>query len=239
VTIVNETMAKTLWSNEDALTKCMRINADTMPCASVVGVVEDAHRWSLKEEPAMQYYIPFGQEVGIGGSVFMIRARGTPQSVAAAAVRAVEETDAMIERATAWPIREKIDPLLRPWKLGATVFTLGGVLALLVAALGLYSVMSYSVAQRTHEMGVRIALGARAWTIVGMVLRQGVAMASVGVAGGIIIALLAGERLRTLLFDTSPATPRSSGGDDHPARVSRSGQRLVGYARDGWIRSGR
>ena len=110
----------------------------------------------------------------------------------------------MIERATAWPIREKIDPLLRPWKLGATVFALGGVLALLVAALGLYSVMSYSVAQRSHEMGVRIALGARARTIVGMVLRQGVAMASVGVAGGIIIAILAGERLRTLLFDTSP-----------------------------------
>ena len=204
VTIVNATMAKTLWPNDDALTKCMRINADTMPCASIVGVVEDAHRWGLKEEPAMQYYIPFGQEAGIGGSVFMIRTRGTPQSLSAAAIRAVEGTDAMIARAIAWPIREKIDPLLRPWKLGATVFTLGGVLALLVAALGLYSVMSYSVAQRSHEMGVRIALGARARTIVGMILRQGVAMASLGVAGGIVIAMLAGERLRSLLFDTSP-----------------------------------
>lgn len=204
VVIISETMAKTLWPGEDALTKCMRINADTMPCASIVGVVEDAHRWSLKEEPAMQYYIPFGQEVGIGGSVFMIRPRGTPQSFAAAAVRAVEETDALIERATSWPIRERIDPLLRPWKLGAAIFTLGGVLALLVAALGLYSVMSYSVAQRTHEMGIRIALGARSRSIVSMIVRQGILLAAVGVAGGIVLAILAGGRLQGLLFDTSP-----------------------------------
>jgi ABC-type antimicrobial peptide transport system permease subunit len=109
-----------------------------------------------------------------------------------------------VDRATAWPIREKIDPLLRPWKLGATVFSLGGLLALLVAALGLYSVMSYSVAQRTHEMGVRIALGARSRTIVGMIVRQGVTMAAVGIAGGVAIAFLAGSRLSGLLFDTSP-----------------------------------
>ena len=204
VTIINETMARTLWPNEDALTKCMRIEADTMPCASVVGVVEDAHRWSLKEQPAMQYYIPFGQESHFGGSVFMIRPRGEPHSFAAAAVRTVEETDALISRATAAPLREKIDPLLRPWKLGATIFSLGGVLALVVAALGLYSVMSYSVAQRTHEMGVRIALGARAGSIVGMILRQGILTAAIGIAAGIVIALLAGDRLGGLLFETSP-----------------------------------
>ncbi len=204
VTIVNETMARTLWPNEDALTKCMRIAADTMPCASVVGVVEDAHRWNLKEQPAMQYYIPFGQEVGFGGSVFMIRPRGEPRSLVDNAVRTIEETDAMFERATAWPLREKIDPLLRTWKLGATIFAMGGVLALLVAALGLYSVMSYSVAQRTHEMGVRIALGAQARSIVGMILRQGILMAAIGIAAGIAIALLAGDRLGSLLFETSP-----------------------------------
>ncbi|HWP69574.1 MAG TPA: ABC transporter permease [Gemmatimonadaceae bacterium] len=204
VTIVNETMARTLWPQQDALGKCIRIGADTAPCAQVVGVVEEARRYDLKEDPAMQYYIPYGQERGFGGSVLMIRPRGMPKEFAATAIKAVEAIDASIDRVTAWPIRDKIDPLLRPWKLGATVFTLGGVLALLVAALGLYSVMSYSVAQRTHEMGVRIALGARTRSIVGMILRQGMALAAIGIGFGIVVAIAAGSRLRSLLFDTSP-----------------------------------
>jgi predicted permease len=204
VTIINETMARTLWPQQDALSKCMHIGADTAPCARIVGVVEDAKRYELREPPTMQYYIPFGQERGFGGSVLMIRPRGTPASFQEKAIRIVNETDASVDRATAWPIRERIDPLLRPWKLGATIFMLGGVLALLVAVLGLYSVMSYSVAQRTHEMGVRIALGARARSIVGMVVRQGMVMAAVGIATGVVIALLAGSQIQDLLFETSP-----------------------------------
>lgn len=204
VVIVNETMARTLWPQQDALSRCLKIGADTAPCAQVVGIVEDARRYELKEPLAMQYYIPFGQERGFGGSVLMIRPRATPAAFKETAIRIINETDATIDRALAWPIRERIDPLLRPWKLGATVFTLGGVLALLVAVLGLYSVMSYSVAQRTHEMGIRIALGARTQSIVGMIVRQGVIMAGVGVAAGIMIAYFAGRRVQGLLFDTSP-----------------------------------
>jgi predicted permease len=204
VTIINETMARTLWPQEDALNKCMHIGADTAPCAQIVGIVEDAKTYQLREPPSMQYYIPYGQERGFSGSVFMIRPRGTPQSFMAAAVKLIDETDASIDRTTAWPLRERIDPLLRPWKLGATIFMLGGVLALLVAVLGLYSVMSYSVAQRTHEMGVRIALGARARSIVGMIVRQGMLMAGMGITAGVLIAMFAGRQIQDLLFETSP-----------------------------------
>ena len=206
VTIVNETMARTLWPQQDALTKCMRIGADTMPCAPVVGIVEDARRYNLKEDPAMQYYIPLGQEsaLGFGGMVLMMRPSTSPRAFAPIASRAIYDVGAIVDRVTTWPLREKIDPLLRPWKLGATIFTMGGLLALVVAALGLYSVMSYSVAQRTHEMGVRIALGAKTQSIVSMIVRQGVIMAAIGVAAGIVVAILAGDRLQSLLFDTSP-----------------------------------
>jgi predicted permease len=212
VTIVNETMARTLWPQQDALTKCMRIGADTMPCARVVGVVEDARRYNLREAPAMQYYIPLGQEVGFGGTVLMIRPRTTPTEFAPTAIRAIYEIGAIVDRVQTWPIREKIDPLLRPWKLGATIFAMGGLLALVVAALGLYSVMSYSVAQRTHEIGVRIALGARSRSIISMIVGQGVGLAALGVAAGIVVALLAGGRLQGLLFDTSPRDVTIIGG---------------------------
>ena len=204
VTIVNETMARTLWPRQDALSRCIRIGADTAPCAQVVGIVEDARRYDLREPPSMQYYIPLGQERQFSGSVLMIRPRSTPAMFLPTAVRLINDTDASIERTAAWPIRERLDPLLRPWKLGATVFTLGGVLALLVAVLGLYSVMSYSVAQRTHEMGVRIALGARTLSIVGMIVRQGMITAAAGIAAGVMIAVFAGQQIRDLLFDTAP-----------------------------------
>jgi predicted permease len=212
VTIVNETMARTLWPQQDALTKCMRIFADTMPCARVVGIVEDARRANLREQPAMQYYIPLGQESGIGGTVLMVRPRTAPRAFAPIASRSIYEIGAIVDRVTTWPIREKIDPLLRPWKLGATIFGMGGLLALVVAALGLYSVMSYSVAQRTHEMGVRIALGARTQSIVSMIVRQGVVLAAIGVTVGIVLAILAGGRLQGLLFDTSPRDVTIIGG---------------------------
>ena len=204
VTVVNETMARTLWPQQDALTKCMHIGADTMPCARVVGIVEDARRYNLREDPAMQYYIPLGQESGFGGTVLMMRPKSTPNAFAPIAARAIYDVGAIVDRVQTWPIREKIDPLLRPWKLGATIFTMGGLLALVVAVLGLYSVMSYSVAQRTHEMGVRIALGARAQSIVSMIVRQGVVLATLGVAAGVVVAILAGSRLQSLLFNTSP-----------------------------------
>jgi putative ABC transport system permease protein len=174
--------------------------------------VEDAHRSNLREAPAMQYYIPLGQEVGFGGSVLMIRPRITPTAFAPTASRAIYEIGAIVDRVQTWPIREKIDPLLRPWKLGATIFAMGGLLALVVAALGLYSVMSYSVAQRTHEIGVRIALGARSRSIISMVVGQGVVLAALGVAAGIIVAILAGSRLQGLLFDTSPRDVTIIGG---------------------------
>jgi predicted permease len=207
VAVVNQTMANTLWPNADAIGQCVHMWERTSPCSQVVGVVEDARRYELREEPTMQYYIPLGQNQGFGGTVLMVRPRSTPAEAAPAIASMLEGLDATTERAVARPMRAAIDPLLRPWRLGATIFGLGGVLALLVAALGLYSVMSYSVTQRSHELGVRIALGATSRAIVGLVMRQSLVIAAAGLAGGILIALYAGRRVEGLLFETSVGEP--------------------------------
>jgi putative ABC transport system permease protein len=95
----------------------------------------------------------------------------------------------------------------RSWKLGATMFAVFGVLALVLAAIGLYSVIAYNVAQRTHEMGVRVALGAQARDVVALIVREGLRVVIPGIALGAIIALIAGRWVAPLLFGVSPKDP--------------------------------
>jgi ABC-type antimicrobial peptide transport system permease subunit len=105
------------------------------------------------------------------------------------------------------PLAEIVGENMRQWDLGATMFTVFGALALIVAAVGLYSVTSYGVAQRTQELGVRVALGAEARDVVRLVLAEGLRLSAVALAFGIAAALLAGRYVAPLLFETSPRDP--------------------------------
>ncbi len=203
VAIVSESMAAALWPKRDPLGQCLIIGGDTVPCARVVGVVSDAHRFKIREAPAMHYYIPFGQESGFGGTAMLVRPRGELSAMIEPLRQAMRALDPALAYIDVGSLQDSIDPQVRPWKLGATVFAIFGVLALAVAAIGLYSVISYIVAQRTHEIGVRIALGARSSVIVRLIVTQGVGSALAGVAIGITLALLGGRFIETLLFDTS------------------------------------
>jgi ABC-type antimicrobial peptide transport system permease subunit len=108
---------------------------------------------------------------------------------------------------TVSPLEELVDTQRRSWRLGAMMFVAFGVLALVVAAVGLYGVIAYNVAQRTHELGVRIALGARSRDIVRLVTTQGVSFAAAGVTIGLAIAVLAARWIQPLLFHESARDP--------------------------------
>jgi predicted permease len=207
VTIVSDRMARVLWPGRAAIGQCIftgPLRDSLTTCMRIVGVVGDVHRSRLKEAPGTHYYIPIGQERGIGGTALVVRPRGNPATVIPDIRRALETLDPTIEYVDAATLQRDVDPQVRPWRLGATVFGLMGTLALLVAAMGLYSVMSYLVAQRAHELGVRIALGAQARDIVALVVRGGAAMAALGVVIGVGLALAAGRFIEPLLFETSP-----------------------------------
>jgi hypothetical protein len=208
VAIVSRAMARTFWHREHVVGECLYwgTSKDSLnTCSRIVGIVADAHAWGLKELPALNYYVPFGQERGMGGTTLLVRPKPGREADVTRSTRAlllsVDPTISFVS--TGW-MQDDIDPQVRPWRLGAAVFTLMGVLALVVAAVGLYSVMSYLVAQRTREIGVRMALGAQAGSIVLLVLRNSVSMAAVGVAIGLVIVLWAGRFIAPLLFDTSP-----------------------------------
>ncbi|MEP6834247.1 MAG: ABC transporter permease [Gemmatimonas sp.] len=206
VTIVSETMAKTLWPKGNAIGQCLMIGDDSLPpCFKVVGVSTDAHRFRLREEPAMHYYVPFGQheKVGIGGTTLLVRPRGAPNAMLMAVRRTAQGVDPTVRFVYAEPLQNAVDPQIRPWQLGANVFSLMGVLALCVAAIGLYSVMSYLVAHRRQELGIRMALGANSRDVLTLILRSGVGTAGAGVLLGIIASLLGGRFIEPLLFETS------------------------------------
>ena len=108
---------------------------------------------------------------------------------------------------TVSPLEDLVDNQRRSWQLGAMMFVAFGGLALLVAAVGLYGVIAYNVVQRTHELGVRVALGAQARDIVRLVMGQGIAFAAAGVGIGVVVALVAARWIQPLLFDESARDP--------------------------------
>ncbi|HEV8239180.1 MAG TPA: ADOP family duplicated permease [Thermoanaerobaculia bacterium] len=210
VAIVNETMAATLWPRRDPLGACLTIGdpATKPPCATVVGVVEDAHRDSLEEPRAMQYYVPLGHEQGFGGSVLLVRPRGVAQAMIEPMQRVMRSVDPGALWVDVATLQESLDPEIRPWRLGATLVGVCGGLALLIAAVGLYSLVAHAVASRAHELSVRVALGAKRRDVFWLVLRRGLGLAAVGLAGGVVLALVVGPRIGDLLFHTSPRDPR-------------------------------
>jgi predicted permease len=207
VAIVSDLMGKTLWPGRNPIGECIYVGAkreELTTCLRIVGIVADVHRFRLKEKTGTHYYIPMGQERGIGGGMnLIVRPRADAPSVIPDIRRLLQAMDPTIQYVNENTLQDDIEPQIRPWRLGASVFGLMGVLALLVAAVGLYSVMSYLIAQRTHELGVRVALGAQSADIISLVFRGSIGMAAAGIAVGIVLALAMGRFIEPLLFDAS------------------------------------
>jgi putative ABC transport system permease protein len=205
VMVVSQSMAHVLWPHADPIGQCVRVSADTVPCTSVIGVAEDIKTNSLDRDPGLIYYLPVGR-AGSDGGVF-VRTRGTATPRAETIRRTLQRAMPGVAYVTVKPFADIILRETRSWQLGATMFTVFGGLALLVAAVGLYSVVAYGVAQRRHELGIRMALGAHAGDVVRLVLSEVLRTAIIAVVIGAAVALIAGRRIQPLLFDVSPRDP--------------------------------
>lgn len=216
VSIVNASMARTLWPGRDPIGECLYIGdpTESAPCARIVGVVADAWRWSLRGEAGLAYYVPLGQEDGMLGTGTFLLARLDERAPASLpAIReALSALDPSVSYVDIGTLQEAIDPQMRSWRLGAAMFGAMGALALLMATFGLYSVVSFLVAERAPELGVRIALGARARHVLSVVLRGSVGATAAGVAIGLALTLSTSRWIEPLLFDVSPTDPGILGG---------------------------
>ena len=211
VAVVGEHMARVLWPNVNPIGQCMRVGADTMPCTTVVGIAEDVLHGSLTEEASNRYYLPIEQFRPAAGYAVMLRMRGDPAASAERVRAALQPVMPGQTYVTVRPLSEVVDGERRSWRVGATMFVAFGVLALVVAAVGLYGVVAYNVAQRMQELGVRVALGAQTRDVVRLVVGQGVRFAVAGVTLGTVLALAAARWVQPLLFAQSATDVRVFG----------------------------
>jgi hypothetical protein len=212
VVIVNQTAAKLWWPNERPIGKCVHVGGDSTPCAMVVGVAGDTRRRVIVEDAAPMVYTPIGQGPALPTpNVLLLRTRRPAADVGALIATRLRAATPGVPATSTRPLTDSLDPQMHSWKLGAIMFGLFALLAIVLAAVGLYGVMAYDVTARTTEIGVRMALGARGADIGRLVLRRGVRVVSLGGLSGVIVALVAGSRVGPLLFRTSPYEPMAFG----------------------------
>jgi len=210
VAVVSENMARGLWGSESALGRCLMLEERDSPCWEVVGVVERSKLSAVTEEEPWQYYIPFGDptlELEMGPRALFVKAHGDVSTLIGPIRRELRGVDPGVRYAHVRPLQDLVDPGLRSWVLGATMFSLFGALALVVAMVGLYSVLAFNVARRTRELGVRSAMGASSGHLLRTVLRHALAVTTIGILLGLGLALLASRNLEPLLFGTSATDP--------------------------------
>jgi predicted permease len=205
VAVVNEAMASAFWPGQDPLGQCFHYG-DTEDCTTVVGVVEAASRGGLEPATHLAYHLPLVQ-MGQPPNGLYIRTDGDPSALAADIAPALRSFSSRVRFAEVQTFRDLLGPQTRAWTLGAALFTAFGLLALIVAAIGLYSVLAFDVAQRTKEIGIRAALGAQRSRVLQNVITAGVRLAAVGVFVGLGGALVAAPYVQDLLFRVDGKDP--------------------------------
>src|SRR5262249_43974124 len=206
VAIVNESFARRFWNRETAVGKRFSFDGSDGPWVEVAGVIEDGKYFSLSEDPKPFAYAALEQS----GSKYLnliVRAPGDPKTMIAAIRREISQLDAALPVYNVKPLTEHMKLPLFPARVTATLLGSFGLLALVLAAIGIFGVMSYAVSQRRREIGIRMALGAGAKEILVLVIGQGLLLTMTGVGIGLITALVGSRLLASLLYGVSAVDP--------------------------------
>jgi putative ABC transport system permease protein len=214
VAIVNQTMARTYWGNDSALGRRLRPGiGGTNAWCTVIGVVEDVKNRGLGNATGIEVYYALGQTYARGEGNFYIaaRSRSSPSAVINALRREVRDLDPTLALARVRTMDEVISASQSRPRFLTLLLTLFSSVALVLATVGIYGVIAYSVVQRTKEFGVRMALGAPRGNVLGIVLGRGMLLALVGIGLGLVGAFALTRFLSTLLFGVTPTDPITFG----------------------------
>ena len=199
VVVINEAAVKKYFPNENPIGQRFGSSIETTNQLEVVGVLKDAKYNSVRDPAPPTMYVPYHQSRA-GSAVIEVRTSGDPPSVTSGVREAVRQVDATLPMMDVSTQLEQVERRFQQEKLFAQAYTLFGGLAMLVASIGLFGLMSYTVSRRTNEIGIRMALGAQGADVMRQVLRESMILVAVGVAIGVATAYGAGRLLSTMLF---------------------------------------
>jgi predicted permease len=212
VAVINESMGRRFFGNKNPVGRRFSLNFSRAGEMEIIGVVKDAKYISLRQENRPMFYVPFAQcGTSMGQMTLVVRTAGDTAPIAAAIQREALALDPAMPRFEAETLAAQLNVSLTQERLVARLSSVFGLLALVLACIGLYGVMAYDVARRTHEIGIRMALGANARQIVWLALGETLRLVGIGLVIGLGAALSATRWVKSLLFDLQPHDPLTIG----------------------------
>jgi predicted permease len=203
VVVVNETMAAKYWPGKDPVRQRLKVKDRWL---QIVGVAKNVNYENKLELPRTFFYVPMRQNF-LESNALLIRTRETPGAIRNSLAREVHALDPTLAQTAPFRVQEQVDRKGYTQRLAATLISIFGAMALFLAAIGLYAVMSYSVLQATRELGMRMALGAGAGDVLRLVLSRGLQLTVAGIVIGIIAAFALTRLMGNLLYKVSPHDP--------------------------------
>ena len=203
VVLINETVARRLWPGEDPIGRIAQVSGSDV---RVIGVVADVHESSVEGNAGWQMYLPATQWQPVGAQL-VVRTKPPPDTLASSVMRTLRQINPGQPATEFRPIQQLVDHVVSPRRFFVLLVGIFAALGLFLASLGIYGVISYSVAQRTQEIGIRMALGATAPQVQFGVIAKTLRLALVGIALGTIVSLAAARWIASLLFGTAPTDP--------------------------------
>jgi len=208
VVVINEAAVRKYFPAENPIGRKFGTSVETSGQMEIVGVLHDVKYDSVRDATPPTMYVPYPQ-TRVGQAVVELRTAGAPAAAMAAVREAARQIDPNLPLTDVSTQIEQVERRFAQEKLFAQAYTLFGGLALFLASIGLFGLMSYNVSRRTNEIGIRMALGAQRYDVLRLVMRESMILVAIGVVAGLVIALASSRLVSTLLFGLAPRDPRS------------------------------